>query len=218
MANLTLIIGNKNYSSWSLRPWLAMKQFGLPFDEIKIPLYTPEAPAKIRQHSPSGKVPALLHGDVVVWDSLAILEYLAEQFSTLHWLPKESKPRAIARSISAEMHSGFTALRETMPMNIRARFPGKGMTSEVQRDIERITAIWREYRQTYSVDGDFLFGNFTIADAMYAPVVMRFVTYNVQLDPISNKYAETILALSASQEWIAAANAETEMIPAYEHQ
>jgi glutathione S-transferase len=216
MANLTLVIGNKNYSSWSLRPWLAMKQFGLPFAEIRIPLYTPEAPAKIRQYSPSGKVPTLLHGDITVWDSLAILEYLAEQFSDLHWLPQAAKPRAIARSISAEMHSGFVALRENMPMNIRARFPGKGLTPAVQADIDRITTIWRDCRQTYGADGDFLFGEFTIADAMFAPVVMRFVTYGVSLDSVSNQYAEAILALPTLQEWIEAAKAEPESIPVYE--
>jgi glutathione S-transferase len=188
----------------------------LPFAEIRIPLYTPEAPAKIRQYSPSGKVPTLLHGDITVWDSLAILEYLVEQFSDLHWLPRAAKPRAIARSISAEMHSGFVALRENMPMNIRARFPGKGLTPAVQADIDRIITIWRDCRQTYGADGDFLFGEFTIADAMFAPVVMRFVTYGVSLDSVSNRYAEAILALPALQEWIEAAKTEPESIPAYE--
>ncbi|MGA7937049.1 MAG: glutathione S-transferase family protein [Kovacikia sp.] len=213
---LTLVIGNKNYSSWSLRPWLAMKQFGLEFEEIRIPLYTPEAPAKIRHYSPSGKVPALLHDDLTIWDSLAILEYLAEQFPDLNWLPQASRPRAIARSISAEMHSGFVALRETLPMNIRARFPGRGLTSAVQRDIDRITAIWRDCRQTYGGDGNFLFGEFAIADAMFAPVVLRFVTYNVSLDPVSRNYADAILALAPLQDWIATSTDEPESIPGYD--
>jgi glutathione S-transferase len=216
MANLTLVIGNKNYSSWSLRPWLALKQFGLKFDEIRIPLYTPEASEKIRQYSPSGKVPTLLHGDVTVWDSLAILDYLIEQFPALSWLPKEPKPRAIARSISAEMHSGFVALRENMPMNIRACFPNKGLTPAVQKDIDRITAIWQECRQTHGDDGNFLFGEFTITDAMFAPVVLRFVTYGIQLNPVSRNYVEAILALPALQEWIEASKAEPETIPGYE--
>lgn len=141
MAQLTLVIGNKNYSSWSLRPWLAMKQFGLGFNEVRIALYTPESPEKIQQFSASGKVPVLLHDTLTVWDSLAICEYLAEQFPTLPWWPKDKTARAVARSISAEMHSGFQNLRQNMPMNCRARLPGLGMTPEVQKDIERIITI-----------------------------------------------------------------------------
>jgi glutathione S-transferase len=213
---LTLVIGNKNYSSWSLRPWLAMKQFGLSFDEIRIPLYTSDAPAQIRQYSPSGKVPVLLHGTQTVWDSLAICEYLAEEFSTLHWWPEDKTARAIARSISAEMHSGFQNLRENMPMNCRARLPGKGMTPEVQKDIDRITAIWQECRHKFGMNGNFLFGQFTIADAMFAPVVLRFVTYGVELDAVANAYAEAILALPALQDWLKEAEAEPEAIAAYE--
>jgi glutathione S-transferase len=225
MTELTLIIGNKNYSSWSLRPWLVMRQFGLEFGEIRIPLYTPEAAEKIRQYSPAGKVPVLVHGEVAVWDSLAICEYLAEQFPGGHW-PENSAVRAIARAISAEMHSGFLDLRQNMPMNCRAHYPGKGMTVAVQKDIDRITTIWRECRQmvgavgqgatTSSVTGQMLFGEFTIADAMFAPVVLRFKTYGVPLDPISQAYSEAILALPAMQEWLSAAIAETETIPKYE--
>lgn len=216
MAQLTLVIGNKNYSSWSLRPWLAMKQFGLNFNEICIPLYTPESPAQIRQYSLSGKVPVLLHDTQTVWDSLAICEYLAEQFSSMPWWPDDKAARAIARSISAEMHSGFQSLRQNMPMNCRARLPGKGMTPEVQTDINRITAIWQECRQNFGASGDLLFGKFTIADAMFAPVVLRFVTYGVQLDSVAKAYAEAVLSLSAMQEWLAAAEAEPETIPAVE--
>ncbi|MBW4633672.1 MAG: glutathione S-transferase family protein [Iphinoe sp. HA4291-MV1] len=212
MTQLTLVIGNKNYSSWSLRPWLAMKQLGLNFKEIRIALYTSESSSQIRQYSPSGKVPVLLHGHLTVWDSLAICEYLAEEFPNLHWLPEEKAARTVARSISAEMHSSFASLRQNMPMNCRARFPGKGMTPEVQKDIDRITTIWRECRQNFGIGGDMLFGKFTIADAMYAPVVSRFVTYGVQLDTVCNAYAEAVFALPAMQEWLKAASDEQEII------
>jgi glutathione S-transferase len=216
MSDLSLVIGNKNYSSWSLRPWLAMKQFGLEFNEICIPLYTPESVSKISQYSPSGKVPVLLHGSLTIWDSLAICEYLAEEYSHLNWWPKDKSARAIARSISAEMHSGFQTLRQNMPMNCRANLPGKGMAIGVQKDINRITTIWQECRQKFGAGGDMLFGKFTIADAMFAPVVLRFVIYDVQLDAIARNYVETILKLPALQEWIKAAETEKEMIAAYE--
>ncbi|WP_026735100.1 glutathione S-transferase family protein [Fischerella sp. PCC 9605] len=216
MADLTLVIGNKNYSSWSLRPWLAMKQFGLNLEEIRIPLYTPESASKIRQYSPSGKVPVLLHGTQTVWDSLAICEYLAEEFPNLNWWPEDKAARAIAHSISAEMHSGFQNLRNNMPMNCRAKLPGKGMAIGVQKDIDRITTIWRECRQKFGSGGNMLFGKFTIADAMFAPVVLRFTIYNVQLDAVAKDYVEAILALPALQEWIKAGEAEQEIISAFE--
>jgi len=212
MAKLTLVIGNKNYSSWSLRPWLAMKQFGLDFDEVRIALYTPESTEKIQQYSPSGKVPVLIHDTLTIWETLAICEYLAEQFPTLQWWPEDQTARAIARSVSAEMHSGFQNLRQNMPMNCRARLPGKGMSPEVQKDIDRITAIWQECRQRFGSGGNLLFGEFTIADAMFAPVVSRFLTYDVPLDPVSRAYAEAILALPTMQEWIKAGEAELETI------
>ncbi|MFN6566266.1 glutathione S-transferase family protein [Dendronalium sp. ChiSLP03b] len=215
MTQLTLVIGNKNYSSWSLRPWLAMKQFGLQFQEIHIPLYTPDYSPKIRQYSPSGKVPVLLHETQTVWDSLAICEYLAETFPTLHWWPEDKPARAFARSISAEMHSGFQNLRQNMPMNCRTKYPGKGLASGVQQDIDRITAIWQESRQNFGLGGNLLFGNFTIADAFFAPVVIRFRAYDVQLDAVSRDYVETVLALPAMQEWIKAAQNETEILSQY---
>lgn len=213
---LKLIIGNKNYSSWSLRPWLAMKEFGIDFEEIRIPLYLPESSARIKQYSPSGKVPALLDDKIVVWDSLAIVEYLAENFPNFNWWPKDKIARSISRSISAEMHSGFVNLRQNMPMNCRARYPGKGMTPEVAKEIERITTIWQECRQKFGAEGQMLFGNFTIADAMYAPVVMRFLTYGVDLNPVCRSYADAIASLPAMQEWLEAAKVETEIMPAYE--
>ena len=215
MTSLTLVFGNKNYSSWSLRPWLAMKQAGLEFDEIRIPLYQVDSVSEVRRYSPSGRVPVLLHGEITVWDSLAILDYLIEQFPERHWLPLAAKPRAIARSISAEMHSGFADLRQHMPMNIRAHIPVSKILPSVQADISRITTIWRECREAFGTGGDFLFGAFTIADAMYAPVVTRFITYGIELDSVCRTYAEAILTLPAMQEWIAAAKLETETIENY---
>jgi glutathione S-transferase len=214
MTNLTLIIGNKNYSSWSLRPWLAMQQAGIEFEEIRIPLYKPETRQNLLQYSPSGKVPVLIHGTLTVWESTAICEYVAELFPDYHWFPEDREKRAIARSISAEMHAGFVKLRQNMPMDCRARYPGKGMKPGVQEDCDRITSIWRECRQKYGSNGDFLFGHFTIADAMYAPVVSRFITYDVQLDSISKAYAEAIWSLPSMQQWVAAAIAEPEVITA----
>jgi glutathione S-transferase len=216
MDNLTLIIGNKNYSSWSLRPWLSLKQANLAFQEIRIPLYTADAPAQIYQYSPAGKVPILIHGATTVWESLAICDYLAELFPAAIWWPEDARMRAIARSISAEMHAGFTALRENMPMNCRASLPGIGLTEAVRRDIERITTMWRDCRQQFGSNGEFLFGPFSIADAMYAPVVLRFKTYGVPVDPICQSYCESIQNLPAMQEWLQAAAAETEVIAHYD--
>lgn len=216
MTELTLVIGNKNYSSWSLRCWLAMKQNGLQFNEIRIPMDTSEFYEKIPQYSPSNKVPVLLHGSQKIWESLAILEYLAEEFPDLHWYPKDKTAKIIARSISAEMHGGFNKLRENMPMNCRARYPGKGMALGVRKDIERITEIWQECRQKFGDRDDMLFGKFTIADAMYAPVVMRFVTYGVEVDKVCQDYMEAILALPAMQEWVKAGEEEKEVFLKYE--
>jgi glutathione S-transferase len=216
MTRYTLVIGNKNYSSWSLRPWLLMKQAGLPFEEIRIALYEGSYKDKIRQYSASGKVPALIDGNLAIWDSLAISEYLAEQHPDLHLWPAKPAQRAAARSISAEMHSGFGALRSKMSMNCRRSFPGAGRTVEVAADIDRIQRIWTVCREHADGRGPFLFGAFTIADAMYAPVVLRFRTYAVQLAPICRQYADTILALPPLQQWVAEAKAETEVIPAFE--
>lgn len=214
MTQFTLVIGNKNYSSWSLRPWLAMKQFNVPFHEVRIALYTPESSQEIRQYSPSGKVPVLLDDSLTIWDSLAICEYLAEQFPTTDWWPPDKAARATARSISAEMHSGFLNLRHHMPMNCRARFHDQVITPEVQKDIDRIVSIWKECHQNFG--GDMLFGEFSIADAMFAPVVLRFMTYDVPLDAVTKAYSEAILALPAMQEWLQAAEAESESIPVFE--
>ncbi len=216
MSEYTLVIGNKNYSSWSLRPWLVMRQCGIPFREVRIPLYTPESKAEIRTYSASGKVPCLVDGDLAVWDSLAIAEYLAERHPELGLWPADPRQRAIARSVSAEMHSGFQHLRSNMSMNLRRHLPGRGRTVEVAGEIERIQRMWSSIRDQYGKNGPFLFGGFTIADAMYAPVVLRFRTYAVQLEPLCRAYADAILALPAIQAWIADAEKETEVIAAFE--
>ena len=203
-----LVIGNKNYSSWSLRPWIAMKVLNLDFQEVRIPLYGPGARQEILRYSPSGKVPCLVDGASRVWDSLAILEYLAEKHPPL-W-PNDRVERAVARSVCAEMHAGFAKLREHMSMNVRKRYPGKGRTPEVLAEIERVVEIWSKCRQP------FLFGAFGAADAMYAPVVLRFRTYEVELPPACRAYADAMLALPAMREWIEAAQRETEVIPQFD--
>ena len=211
-----LIIGNKNYSSWSLRPWLLLRHLNLPFEEVWIPFTSAEFKQRVLEYSPAGKVPVLVDGDITVWDSLSIFEYLAECHPALNLWPQAPAERALARSISAEMHSGFMNLRNIMPMNCRKRFPGKGHTPEVLQDIARIISIWQDCRAKHAASGPFLFGHFTIADAMYAPVVLRFRTYAVGLPAESQAYADAILVLSAMQEWLAAAVAEAQTITRFE--
>jgi glutathione S-transferase len=209
MPDLTIYLGNKNYSSWSLRPWLVLKQTTVAFSEVVIPLYQPTSRETILKYSPSGRVPALRHGDITVWESLAICEYLAESFPTFDLWPKDAAPRAVARAVSAEMHAGFRALREHLPMNIRSSFPGRAITPEVQADINRVMAIWRDCRARFGDGrGPFLFGRFTIADAMYAPIVTRFRTYRIELERDAEAYCDAIMGLPAMQEWIAAASNE----------
>lgn len=200
---MLLVIGNKNYSSWSLRPWIALKVLGVPFDEKRIALRRPETKAEILRYSAAGRVPILRDGDTLVWDSLAILEYLAEKHPQL-W-PSERAERAKARAVAAEMHSGFAALREHMSMNTRKRYPGKGRTPESMADVARIDEIWSQAK------GPFLFGAFGAADAMYAPVVLRFRTYGVEVRKKS--YMDAMLGLPAMREWIDAAEREPETIP-----
>ena len=216
MPELTLIIGNKNYSSWSLRPWLVLKHAGIPFREHYLPIRSADWQAQIHSLSPSGKVPVLMDGDVRVWDSLAICEYLAERFPDKRLWPTASAARAEARAVSAEMHSGFQALRQNMFMNIRRRMPTHGRTPDVLADIERIVAIWNDCRARHHHGGPFLFGAFSIADAMYAPVALRFETYVVNITGVASDYARSLLALPAMREWIAAAHAEKEQLPHYE--
>ena len=216
MPNLVLVIGNKAYSSWSLRPWLLMKQVGIVFDEIRLSLYEDGAKQKLLQYSATGKVPVLMDGDLTIWDSLAICEYLADKYAEKRLWPSAMAARACARSISAEMHSGFTNLRTRMPMNVRRAIPGRAKTPEVVAEIARIETIWNDCRSRFGSQGSFLFGPFSIADAMYAPVVSRLRTYGVTLAGEAREYAAAIHALPAMQEWIAGAHAETEVNPQYE--
>ncbi|TCP14935.1 glutathione S-transferase [Crenobacter luteus] len=203
-----LIIGNKNYSSWSLRPWLVLRMLDEPFTEHSIPLYLPDSKARLRAVSPSGKVPLLIDGQLAVWDSLAILEYLAECFPGARLWPVEREARALARAVCAEMHAGFAALREHCPMDLVHEDKSLPELPAVRADVERVIAIWEGLRARFLDDGPFLFGHFSIADAMYAPVVTRFKTYGVALPPAAAAYAEHILALAPMREWYAAARAE----------
>ncbi|HLJ19805.1 MAG TPA: glutathione S-transferase family protein [Stellaceae bacterium] len=209
MADFTLYIGNKNYSSWSLRGWLMVKAAGITFEEVLIRLRQPNTKAEVLRHSPSGRVPALVHGDVSIWESLAIGEYLAELFPDAQLWPRDRAARAFARSVSTEMHAGFSALRNHFPMNLRSSFPNRASTPEVQADIDRINAIWHDCRTRFGKDGPFLFGNaFGNADAMYAPVVSRFRTYKVELDAGAQAYCDAVWSFPPMQEWAAAAKNE----------
>ena len=206
----TLVIGNKTYSSWSLRPWLLLTQAGIPFDEEVVPLDQPETRGRLLARSPSGRVPVLYDGDLVIWDSLAIAEYVAERHPDKQLWPADVAARAFCRSVSAEMHSGFGALREHMPMNLRRvnRPRADAIPAGVASDIARIKAIWRECRSRFGRGGDLLFGGFTIADSMYAPVVTRFASYGVPLDGEERRYADALEALTAMRTWREGAAAE----------
>ena len=216
MADLSLYLGNKNYSSWSLRAWLALKATNVAFDEVVIPLYQPGSRETILKYSPSGRVPVLKHGDMTVWESLAICEYLAELFPAFRLWPEDRAARTLARAVSTEMHGGFTALREELPMNVRSSFPDREVSVEAQADINRVMAIWRDCRRQYGAGGDFLFGGFTIADAMFAPVVSRFRTYRTELEREADAYCDAVMAMPAMQEWIAAARNEPMIIEKFE--
>jgi glutathione S-transferase len=207
---LTLIIGNKNYSSWSMRPWVAMTAFGIPFQEVRVLLDQQDTATKIAEYSACGRVPVLLAGEITIWDSLAICEYLAEQFPDKHMWPQDVAARAMARCVCAEMHSGFTGLRTDMTMNIKASLPGRGRTAAAQADIGRISEIWEECLSRFG-HHQFLFGEFSIADAYFAPVVMRFRTYGVSLAPALNAYCERVQAHPAVARWLTEALAETEV-------
>lgn len=213
MGNATLVIGNKNYSSWSLRGWLAAKQAGIAFEETFVNLADADYKDQLRRHSKAAKVPVLIHDGVEVWDTLSIVEYLAETFPQAGLWPKDPAARAHARSISAEMHAGFGAIRNAMPMNIRASHPGKGRAPGVAEDVQRITEIWRNCRSATTDDGDFLFGAWSAADAMYAPVASRFRTYAVELDPVAQHYADNVLNNAWYKAWEAEALKEPWIVP-----
>lgn len=204
-----LVIASKNHSSWSMRAWVAMKAFDVPFEEVLIPLGRPDTSQRIAEWSPSGRLPVLIAGQHAVWDSLAICDFLAERFPEIDLWPRDPAARAVARSVTAEMHSSFHGLRAAMPMNVRARLPGQGRTPEAQADVGRICEIWEQCLRQFG-HHEFLFGDFSIADAFYAPVVTRFVTYDVALAPALQAYAERVLAHPAVAEWVAQAEAEAE--------
>jgi glutathione S-transferase len=212
--SLTLVIGNKNYSSWSLRPWLAMKQAGLAFDEMRISLRQPGTTARILEYSPSGRVPCLVDGSLTVWDSLAICEYVNEQYAGGSLWPRDVGARARARAVSAEMHSGFAAVRTHLSMDIRGRYPERGAAAlarpDVAAEVARIHALWTE--SLSASGGPFLFGGFSIADAFFAPVVTRFRTYAVPLTAALARYSDAVLGLPAMQQWEAASTAEPETL------
>jgi glutathione S-transferase len=210
---MKLIIGDKNYSSWSLRAWLVAKASGLAFEEVMVLLDTPEFRSETLKYTPAARVPALVDGKIAVWDTIAIAEYLNEKAPAAGLWPDDVAARAVARSVSAEMHAGFGALRNHLPMNIRRPPADRPRPAAVDADIARITEIWRDARQAHGKGGPFLFGRFTIADAFYAPVVTRFITYNVPLGDVEGAYVQAIMNHSAMKEWVSAALLETHIVP-----
>lgn len=212
MTALTLVIGNKRYSSWSLRPWLAMKQAGIAFEEIVVQLYAEDGAKEILRYSPSGRVPALIVDGLTIWESLAICEYVAERVPQAGLWPSDPAARAVARAVSCEMHAGFAALRGNMPMDVVADRRAEGRERlerpDVRADIARIQAIWSDCRRRFGAGGPFLFGSFSIADAMFAPVVTRFRTYGVPLEGDCAAYAEAVWSLPAMRSWVEDARAE----------
>lgn len=204
----TLVIANKLYSSWSLRPWLLLRQLGIAFDELVIPLDHPDTAARIREHSPAGRVPVLIDGEVTVWDSLAITEYAAERWPDLGIWPQDRAARALARSLASEMHSGFPALRSACPMNLGRRYAARDRGEAVARDVARIEAAWVDARARFGAGGSFLFGRFSGADSMFAPVVTRLDTYGFAVAPETRTYMDAVLALPSFREWRSAALAE----------
>ncbi|MCJ7771949.1 MAG: glutathione S-transferase family protein [Desulfobacterales bacterium] len=212
MSDLTLIIGNKNYSSWSLRPWIFMKTAGIEFIEKRVALDTNQTRTKLEPYFSNHKVPVLLDKNLAVWDSLAILEYIAEKYPTCHGWPADPHARAVARSVSAEMHSSFFELREGLPINCRKKFTNFSPSSGALKDIERIKAIWRYCKERFSQNGPWLFDTFCIADAMFAPVVFRFDTYCVSLSGFEKKYTQSMLSLPHMIEWKEAGKQEKEIL------
>jgi glutathione S-transferase len=213
---IRLVVANKNYSSWSMRPWVLLKQAGIPFEEVQLQFADDGGVGGVEKWSPTGKVPALWVDDEPVWDSLAICETVAELFPEKRLWPSDPVARRTARSVSAEMHSGFQALRKAMPMNIRSSHPDKGRTPDALKDIARVVAIWESCRSRFGAAGDMLFGQFTCADAMFAPVVSRFETYAVPLPASARRYADAVLDLPGVKAWYGAALAETAFVPADE--
>lgn len=212
----TLVIANKCYSSWSLRPWILMKELGIPFEEVMIPLDLPDTKARVIQYSPAGKVPVLIDGDATVWETTAIIEHLAETRPEAGVWPKERAARAMARSIVSEMHAGFGALRSHCPMNLGKRYAYRDRGDGVAQDAVRITSMWREARERFGVGGPFLFGAFSAADAMYAPVVTRLDTYAFPVDPATRAYMDAVLGTPSFRAWREAALTESWIVDADE--
>lgn len=211
MANLTLIIGNKNYSSWSFRAWLYLAANDIEFTEIRVPLDQPSTAAELAKYSPSRKVPVLIDGELTIWESLAICEHVAERHNLAGW-PDQPAACIFARSAAHEMHSSFMALRDEFPMNCRARRTGVVATPQAKTDIARAVELWEEGRSRFGRDGPWLAGPFSIVDAMFAPVVMRFRTYGMEVPSASAAYMQTVVEHPAVQRWLAAAAIETEVI------
>ncbi|MGH1440636.1 MAG: glutathione S-transferase family protein [Cellvibrionaceae bacterium] len=211
-----LVIGNKNYSSWSLRPWILMKVAGIEFEEVKIELYSPEGKEQLKQYTDAAKVPVLIDNDMTIWDSLAIAEYLAEHHPEKALWPLASDGRAIARAATAEMHSSFNAIRNALPMNCRRKTDYENISPELQKDIDRVCTIWKECKTEYGEQGHFLFGDFSIVDAFYAPVVIRLNGYNIKVGESERQYMDNVLALPELKEWIDEAKGEETVVESYE--
>jgi len=209
---MQLIIGNYNYSTWSLRPWLFVDHHDLPVEIVQMRLFSPELLATLDRHFSNGKVPLLLDGNIEIWDSIAILEYLGEKFPTSNPWPADPEARGVARAVSAEMHSSFNALRNEAPMNCRKHFPGYQLSEQALADIERIQSIWRFCRQKFGHHGPWLFGEFSIADAMYAPVVMRFRSFDVSLDGSAQSYCQTVNDSASIKRWISNGLNESDLV------
>lgn len=213
---MQLIIGNKNYSSWSMRPWVLLKHFDIPFEEVRVPLFVEGFQQELAKYSPTLKVPVLIDGDSTIWDSLAIVEYLSEKYLRGRALPEDLQQRAECRSYCSEMHAGFAAIRTQLPMNCRARRRLE-LTSEVLHECQRVDQLWSDARKKYQSTGDYLFGEYSLADCMYAPMVMRFRTYGVKLSATSQAYVEFALKNSALVQWLDEALQEVEIL-AGEHE
>ncbi|MCY1526174.1 Stringent starvation protein A [compost metagenome] len=209
----TLIIGNKNYSSWSMRPWIALRAAGIGFEEQKLGLTTEAFTRRLSTVTPAGLVPVLLDGDFAIWDSLAICEYAAERHPEARLWPQDVRARARARSLAAQMHSGFGALRQALPMNVEAHLPGIELPEAARQDISRMHAIWQDTRAEFGSGGPFLFGAFSIADAFFAPVVSRFTTYGIAAAGPVRDYMDAVLALPAMQSWMEEARTEATFVP-----
>ena len=213
---LELVIGNKNYSSWSLRPWILLKNKSIPFSETRVPLYIDGSHEELLKQSDSAKVPVLKMSENVVWDSLAICETIAELFPEKACWPDDAAMRAEARAISCEMHSSFSTLRDLLPMNCRRSMVYSPVSAQLQNDIDRVQEIWSNCRERFHAEGDFLFGKFTIADAMFAPVVLRFNSYGIERNDVVQDYMTNMLSLPELQDWIVTGQAESEHMPHYE--